>query len=355
MASSERVVAVVVTYNRKELLLECLEGLARQEHPVERVIVIDNASTDGTPEAIAASGVAERITVDHVRVERNGGASEGFHYAIRHAREHDADWIWVMDDDCEAPAGCLATLLAHPRAQDPGAAVLAPAVRDAGGDLLPLNRGWIRPRWFLGPLVPMAAEDFARDELEVDHVSFVGMLVRMDAARRIDPPKRDLFIWWDDLEYCLRLRAAGRLWVTPAAEIVHKDPRPVADTGVRARVEDFAGGVEFRAGWKWCCGVRNLVFCGRRDGFMNAGQAAAFTLVSIVRALLADRRRLRLARLMGAFARDGWRGRFRNVPPSEWSELAEAGDPLAALSAGALRYERETDSPARTLDAAGGR
>ena len=355
MASSDRVVAAVVTYNRKGMLLECLESLARQEHPVDRVVVVDNASTDGTPEAIVESGVGSRIAIDYVRCERNGGASEGFHYAIRHARSRDADWIWVMDDDCEAPERSLSTLLAHPRARDAQAAVLAPAVRDAEHRLLPLNRGWLRPRWFLGPLVPMADADFARDELCVDHVSFVGMLVRMDAARRVDPPKRDLFIWWDDLEWCLRLREAGRLWVTPGAEIIHKDPRPVADTGLRARLADFSGGVEFRAGWKWCCGVRNLVFCGRRHGFMNAGQAAAFTLVSIVRALLADRRRLRLARLMAAFARDGWRGRFRNVPPAEWTDLAEARDPLAALSAGALTYERETDTAPRTLDPAAGR
>ena len=341
----------MVTYNRKALLLDCLRSLHAQTHPIERIVVIDNASTDGTPEALAESG----LEVDHVRVQRNGGGAEGFHYGVVHARRLDADWIWLMDDDCEAAPETLETLLAHPRAGAADTAVVAPAVRDAGGDLLPLNRGWIRPRWFLGPLVPMAAEDFARDEVRVDHVSLVGPLVRMDVARRTDPPRRDMFIWWDDLEWALRLGRHGGLWVLPGAEIVHKDPRPVADTGLRARLQDFSGGIEFKAGWKWCCGLRNLVFCGRRHGFMNAGQAAAFTLVSIVRALLADRRRLRLARLMGAFARDGWAGRFRNVPPAEWQELAEAPDPLAALSEHALRYDRETDTPADRLGAVAGR
>ena len=345
MASSDRVVAVVVTYNRAELLLDCLRSLHAQTHPVERIIVVDNASTDGTPEALEASGLA----VDHVRMQRNGGGAEGFHYGLVHARRHEADWIWLMDDDCEAPPETLERLLAHPRAQDPGTALVAPAVRDAGGDLLPLNRGWVRSRWFLGPLAPMSAEDFTRDEVQVDHVALVGPLVRMDVARRVDPPLREMFIWWDDLEWALRVGREGGLWVLPGAELIHKDPRPVADTGLRARLRDFSGGMEFRAGWKWCCGVRNLVFCGRRHGFMNAGQAAAFTLVAIVRALLADTQRVRLARLIGAFARDGWHGRFRNVPPARWAELAEAPDPLAALGAQALRYDAETDAPARTL------
>jgi rhamnopyranosyl-N-acetylglucosaminyl-diphospho-decaprenol beta-1,3/1,4-galactofuranosyltransferase len=86
-----RVVAVVVTYNRKRLLVDCLEALARQSHPVERVILVDNASTDGTEEHVRASGVAERVPVDYMRLARNGGGAEGFHFGVREALGSDAD------------------------------------------------------------------------------------------------------------------------------------------------------------------------------------------------------------------------------------------------------------------------
>ena len=62
------VVAVVVTFNRRELLVRCLEALAAQTRPAVRVVVVDNASTDGTLEHLEASGVADRLEVDYVRL-----------------------------------------------------------------------------------------------------------------------------------------------------------------------------------------------------------------------------------------------------------------------------------------------
>ncbi|MEA2272653.1 MAG: rhamnopyranosyl-N-acetylglucosaminyl-diphospho-decaprenol beta,3/1,4-galactofuranosyltransferase, partial [Solirubrobacteraceae bacterium] len=90
----DSVQAVVVTYNRRALLLECLEGIARQTHPVAGVLVVDNASTDGTREALERSGVADRLRIDYLRLARNGGGSEGFHYGVREAlRPGAADWL----------------------------------------------------------------------------------------------------------------------------------------------------------------------------------------------------------------------------------------------------------------------
>ncbi len=343
MSSDAVVHAVVVTFNRKHLLVACLESLAAQSHPLASVLVVDNASTDGTLEHLAASGIAARLPVDVLRLERNGGASEGFHYAIRHARERVGDWLFVMDDDCVAPPDCLAALLAHPRAADPGAAVLAPLVRSPDGAVLPLNRGWLRPRWFLGPLVPTGPEHERLAEVEVEHCAFVGMLVRREAARAVDPPRRELFIWWDDLEWGSRLRAAGAMWLLPQVSFTHADARPMPDVGLRARLSDFRRGETFAASWKRTYGLRNLLFCGRRDGYLDRPRAAAFTLVALVRALLLDAHRLRGLRLTLAYARDGRRGVFRNVAPERWPELAEHPRPRAFLDEVALRYDRDTD------------
>jgi GT2 family glycosyltransferase len=215
--------AVVVTHNRSELLLGCLEALAGQTHPVEGAIVVDNASTDGTPDALASAGVRSRLPIDYIRLSRNGGGAEGFHYGLRAALDTDADWIWLMDDDCEPAPDALATLLAAPRASDPEAVLLAPLVETAEGQVLPLNRGWLRPRWFRAPLVGLRSGDWARAELQIEHVSLVGPLVRAEAARRTDPPRRDFFIWFDDLEWTARLGRLGGLWLIPASRIVHRD------------------------------------------------------------------------------------------------------------------------------------
>lgn len=140
----ESIVAVVVTYNRKALLLKCLQSLARQTRPVDGLILIDNASTDGTPSMLLEQGILEdlpkenllsiqefrskpavlgEITTTVLRMHENTGGSGGFYEGIKRAHKDGAEWIWVMDDDIETDPECLKGLLAfsdiskciHPR------------------------------------------------------------------------------------------------------------------------------------------------------------------------------------------------------------------------------------------------
>ena len=104
-ALSERVVAVVVTYNREQLLAQCLDGLAAQDRRPDAVVVIDNASTD------ASGRVADEhpLGADVVHLHRNVGGAGGFAAGIARALvRHDADWVWVMDDDTVPRPGALA-------------------------------------------------------------------------------------------------------------------------------------------------------------------------------------------------------------------------------------------------------
>src|SRR2546423_3422224 len=91
--SSDSVQAVVVTHNRKALLLECLAGIARQTHPVSGVLVVDNASTDGTEAALEASGLGGQFPLDYLRLARNGGGAEGLPHRGRRALSPRARWV----------------------------------------------------------------------------------------------------------------------------------------------------------------------------------------------------------------------------------------------------------------------
>src|SRR5919199_5119307 len=119
MPAPARVVAVVVTYNRKAMLAECLRALGAQTHPLAAVVLVDNASTDGTEAHVAATGAAAGLDVRYVRLARNGGGAEGFHYGVKHALALAGDWLWLMDDDCEPDEDCLRRLLASGAAADP--------------------------------------------------------------------------------------------------------------------------------------------------------------------------------------------------------------------------------------------
>ena len=344
-----RVQAVVVTHDRKQLLLACLEALAAQTHALDGVTVVDNASSDGTDEALGSAEVARRLPIDYVRLVRNGGGAEGFHYGVKHGLAGEADWLWLMDDDCEPAPDALATLLSAPRSSDPGAVLLAPLVETPDGQVLALNRGWLRRRWFKAPLVGLEPQHWARDELRVEHVSLVGPLVRAEAARRTAPPRRDFFIWFDDLEWTARLGRLGGLWLIPASRIVHREERPLTDASASGLARELVRGEPFDSAWKRAYGLRNLIWTGRRDGWFTPARAIAFTAVAALRSLLSGPPRLRALRLTLLYARDGWRGRFLNVAPADWPALADVRDPLGYLSTHALEYRSEVDTPARRL------
>jgi rhamnopyranosyl-N-acetylglucosaminyl-diphospho-decaprenol beta-1,3/1,4-galactofuranosyltransferase len=340
-ADGDRVTAVVVTYNRAALLLECLAALAAQTHPLAGVVLVDCASTDGTLERVRASGFEERLPLRIVALERNGGGAEGFHAGVAAALEGEPDWLWLMDDDCEAPPTTLAELLGSAPAADPASAAVLPELRSAEGAPLPLHRGHIRRRWFFAPLVGLSpAERSSQDPVEVTMGTFVGPLIRTAAARAAGLPERRAFIRLEDVEYLTRVRDSGPLWLVPSVVMVHKEPIADAVTapGLRARLGDFTARRPFAQEWKRLYSLRNMIAFGRRHGYVSATQALSYALVHVVRSLLFSEHGLRTAFLVLLFASDGWRGRFRNLPPDRWPELAVTSHPVALLTREGLRY-----------------
>ena len=94
MGPPPKIVASIVTFNRKRAVVDCLHAVAAQTTGVQEAIVIDNGSSDGTEEAIAESGVAERLPILFLRLERNAGAdirtlvAEGADMHPREAVQH---------------------------------------------------------------------------------------------------------------------------------------------------------------------------------------------------------------------------------------------------------------------------
>ena len=99
--NSENVLAVVVTCNRKELLSECLMALARQ---AVDILIIDNASTDGTNQCVknfiqAYKKTPQSNKVMYKRLKKNTGGAGGFFNGIKLAVRMNYDYVWIMDDD----------------------------------------------------------------------------------------------------------------------------------------------------------------------------------------------------------------------------------------------------------------
>ncbi len=107
-----RVTAVVVTFDRVELLKEALQALQGQSRPIDHIVVVDNASTDGTQGFLDALVDAEN-NVEVVRLDRNVGGAGGFAEGMRQAHAAGCDWIWLMDDDAAPAPDSLRILLAQ--------------------------------------------------------------------------------------------------------------------------------------------------------------------------------------------------------------------------------------------------
>jgi rhamnopyranosyl-N-acetylglucosaminyl-diphospho-decaprenol beta-1,3/1,4-galactofuranosyltransferase len=211
----ERVCAVVVTYNRRDLLHECLTALEGQTRPVDRLLVIDNASTDGTPEMVRE----EHPNVDFVRLEENRGGAGGFHEGTRRAYDDGYDWLWLMDDDTIPTKTALEELLAAPGRLNglPRPLVLASRVLMPDGRLHPFNRPPVDQR---DP--NLMVEAVARGMLPIRHTSFVAAFVHRDAITAVGLPLADYFIWIDDVEFTARILREHAGYAVPSSVVVHK-------------------------------------------------------------------------------------------------------------------------------------
>ena len=242
---SERVCAVVVTHNRKELLQECLTALERQCRPPDSVIVVDNASTDGTRGLVASQFPHVHV----VALPNNQGGAGGFHEGLKAAHATAADWIWLMDDDTIASETALRELL------------VAPAALESLPEPVLLSS---RAVWTDGRLHPMNQPVFSRD---LEHVveagsrgympmratTFVSLLVRRSVVDRHGLPLKHYFIWSDDIEYTARVLRAEAGYVAPASVVHHKT------VNAHTAVSDAGGRFYFH--------VRNVLYMSRSSAW----------------------------------------------------------------------------------------
>ncbi|WP_430645957.1 glycosyltransferase [Agromyces sp. GXS1127] len=308
-SASPRVVAVVVAYNRRDLLVEVLAALAAQESPLARVVVVDNASTDDSASVAREAG----DLVDLVRLARNTGGAGGFAAGMAVAlADHAPDWLWLMDDDTVPTESALAELLAALDGTD--AVVAGSRVEWFDGTEHPMNTP--RPKPFAGRAERAAAS--ARGAMPIRSTSFVSMLVRADVVREIGLPIADYFIWNDDFEYSTRALRGRRGLHVPASVVVHK-----------TRV---LGSTDADPGHRFYYEVRNKLWMFRRSQGLAPWEKVLYGGSSALRWLRTGLRSTDRATLADGWRR-GWRDgtRFRPRPNADaLAGLGRASDAVAA-------------------------
>jgi rhamnopyranosyl-N-acetylglucosaminyl-diphospho-decaprenol beta-1,3/1,4-galactofuranosyltransferase len=221
MADGPRVIAVVVTYNRRDLLLESLAAVLAQTRAPDKVIVVDNASEDGT-----AVAVRDQFPAVHLaELRRNSGGAGGFAGGMALALADGADLIWLMDDDTVPEPGALSALLsardrmaAQGRTAGRPPALVASQVLWTDGREHPMNTPRRKP--FAAEAERLAAA--AVGCVPIRSASFVSILVDAAECRRRGLPRADYFLWNDDFEFTTRLLRGNTGLLCAASVVVHK-------------------------------------------------------------------------------------------------------------------------------------
>ena len=242
MLNNLKIVAGIVTYNRKKLLLECLNAVLAQSFPVDKIILIDNASTDGTYEELVEKGFLTNSKIIYEKMENNTGGSGGFHKIFSEASKIECDWVWIMDDDTIPSENCLENLVKALNILDkersefdlngkkvckkysPNQArpisFLASSIFGENGEYMnvpdvndgPSENGY--PYWY---------EMLNHNMVNIKSATFVSLLINKNAVLQCGLPCKDYFIWGDDTEYTRRITSFfGDAFLVGNSIAIHK-------------------------------------------------------------------------------------------------------------------------------------
>jgi rhamnopyranosyl-N-acetylglucosaminyl-diphospho-decaprenol beta-1,3/1,4-galactofuranosyltransferase len=221
-----KIVALIPTYRRKELLRQCLESLLGQEHSLHGIIVVDNESAEG---GNTSAKIVIRELADHriqlLQTGANIGGAGAFSFGLKFIRDelHDVEAVWFMDDDAVARPQSLAYLASVMNAE--------PRIELAASRVL-WTDGTDHPRNYSEPLALRNGID--RMHLAARHSSwsirsttFVSCLIRMDTIRSEPLPYAQFFLGYDDIEYTRRILRRKMGVAVPASTVIHLGPRQV--------------------------------------------------------------------------------------------------------------------------------
>lgn len=213
----KKIAAVVVTYNRKEILQQCLKHLQEQSYKCD-ILIVNNASTDGT------SGWLEEYqeSFENVKIHTmsvNTGGAGGFHYGMRWAAEEGYELIWIMDDDCLPAVDALEKLMEADQilggCENYG--FLSSAVLWKDGHECIMNRQKIVKKFY------HHVELMKYGIVQIQQATFVSLLFPTQIVYEFGLPLAQYFIWGDDIEYTRRVAQRGKkeCYLVGQSQVIH--------------------------------------------------------------------------------------------------------------------------------------
>lgn len=205
--------AIILTYNRKDMLCICLDAVIRQKAQAD-IIVVDNGSSDGTSGMFIGTGAKyAHDGIHYFNTGLNTGCAGGFTFGIRKAAELGYDFVWLMDDDCVPSDTALSELLRYASEYEGRFGFLSSKVLWKDGSICRMN---LQRR-----TLTRNVKDMSHAVIPVVMASFASLLIPMDVIRDVGLPYRQFFIWTDDWEYTRRISLKYPCMMITSSEVTH--------------------------------------------------------------------------------------------------------------------------------------
>ena len=211
----EKVITIIVTYNRKKLLEEAINSLLNQTYKNFDILIIDNASTDNTYEDVVKK--YESNKVKYLNTGKNLGGAGGFNIGLKEAILQNYDFAWVMDDDSIPNEKALESIMNKKQKIGDEFSFISSLVKWTDNSFCKMNKVWFNNDEMLERY-----ELMDKRVLPIKSASFVGCFINLKYAKVVGLPIKEFFIYADDVEYTIRLSKKVSAYLDIDSIIIHK-------------------------------------------------------------------------------------------------------------------------------------
>lgn len=250
------IAAIVVTYNRLELLQQCVKALRAQTAACD-ILIVDNASTDGT-----AQWLASKPELNYRNTGSNLGGAGGFNFGMRWAVEAGYEYVWVMDDDTLPKPDALQKLLEADSVLEGNYGWLSSVALWTDGSECKMNRQKLKKSFYeYSPLLKYGL-------VQAEQATFVSLFLRAETIRRFGLPIKEFFLWGDDIEFTRRIAVRGGLpsFTAGQSQVLHATKSNVGSNVALDDVERID---------RYFYAFRNETYLYRQEGIRGSIYCAA--------------------------------------------------------------------------------
>lgn len=259
-----KVGVIIVTYNRLQLLKECITHVLEQDYLPSKIVVVDNASTDGTKEYLILLN-KHFPNVIPIFQSINGGGATGFRQGlVELSKDVSLNWYLLIDDDAMLDH-CYIKEIVNAIPKYPEVFAFSGTVYQNGRIDLDQRRILMSGNTY--KTQRMDFDDYLKDAFPYDLTSFCGVFLSSKIVEIIGLPIAEYFIWYDDTEYSIRIRKVSQIININKAKLDHKT------VGI-----DYS---EDRFNWKMYYGYRNRLDVIKRHYSVSAVIVEIGRIISI--------------------------------------------------------------------------